>query len=80
MRVLISSRLVSKDLSKPTEPSLPLYSRLDLSAELLVDDAALGPSIEPDGTMLAWLYQGGESINFVTCCSSLVRLSDDCRY
>lgn len=80
MRVLISSRLVSKDLSKPTEPSLPLYSCLDLSAELLVDDVALGPSIEPDGTILAWLYQDGGSVNPAACCSRLVRLFDDCRY
>ena len=80
MRVLISSRLVSKDLSKPTGPSLPLCSCLDLSVELSVDDMALGPSIEPDGTILAWLYQNGESVNPVTCYPSLVRLSDDYRY
>ena len=80
MRVLISSRLVSKDLSKPTVPSLPLCSCLDLSAELLLDDVVLGPSIEPDGTILAQLYLDGESVNPVTCCSSLVRLSDGYRY
>ena len=80
MRVLISSRLVSKDLSKPTGPSLPLGSWLDLSAELFVDDEALGLSIEPDGTVLAWLYQDGEAVNPVTCYSSFIRLSDGCRY
>ncbi len=57
MRILISSRLVSRDLSKPTGPSLPVFSCLDLSAELLVDGLAFGPSIVPDGKILALIYQ-----------------------
>ena len=57
MRVLISSRLVSRDRSKPTGPSLPVRSCLDLSSELLMDDLAFGPSIEPNGRILTLLYQ-----------------------
>ena len=77
MRVLISSRLVSRDLSKPTGPSLPVCSCLDLSAELLVDDLAFGPSIVPDGKILALLYQDERVCQ---SCNMLVELSEATRW
>ena len=76
MRVLISSRLVSRDLSKPTGPSLPVLSCLDLSSELLMDDLAFGPSIEPNSRILALLYQDERARQ---TCKMLVELSEASR-
>lgn len=74
MRVLISSKLVSRDLSKPTGPSLPVCSCLDLSAKLLVDGLAFGPSIAPKCKVLILLYQNERARQSCDMLVELVRL------